>query len=198
MQVRPTRRAEPVLHHHGSSSAQPSCPGLGPHRLLITTKQQYAIVTVWAETGTRGGPSAVLTEVMANNCMHFDTLAKHSPVNRKKICSFNLCFDNELENMFQDCQKSHKFFGIFATPFSVNTNTLPANFNIECIELQSGIQLKNMILPLYQNFISPILLEKKTSRKSIQLEQEEFNLCPSLCPCSVTQIMFLIWQKLTS
>ena len=102
----------------------------------------------------------MLTQVMANNCMHFDTLAKHSPVNRKKICSFNLCFDNELENMFQDCQKSHKFFGIFATPFSVNINTLPANFQMECIELQSDTQLKNLILSFYQTFIISVLAEK--------------------------------------
>jgi len=30
------------------------------------------------------GHSAVLTHVMANNCMPFDTSAKHSPVNRKQ------------------------------------------------------------------------------------------------------------------
>jgi len=30
------------------------------------------------------GEGAVLTTVMANNCMRFDTLAEHSPANSKK------------------------------------------------------------------------------------------------------------------
>ena len=30
---------------------------------------------------------------------------------------------------------------MFVTPFAVDINTLPANFQMECIELQSNIQL---------------------------------------------------------
>ena len=38
--------------------------------------------TVWAETRAWGGQCcAVLTQVMANNCMHFDTLAKCRDLN---------------------------------------------------------------------------------------------------------------------
>ena len=45
---------------------------------------------------------------------------------------------------------------MFATPFSVDTKTLPANFQMECIELQSDIQLKNLIMFLYQTFMASI------------------------------------------
>ena len=49
-----------------------------------TTKEWYAIDTVWALTRAQGGHSTVLIQVMANNCVQFDTLAKHSPVNSDK------------------------------------------------------------------------------------------------------------------
>jgi len=40
----------------------------------------YFVSTVWIETVTWGGQSAELAQVKANNFMHFDALAKHSPV----------------------------------------------------------------------------------------------------------------------
>lgn len=57
-----------------------------------TTKHQCMISTILTETGMREGHSGVLTQVMANNRMHFDTVGKHSPVNSKKICSLNFFF----------------------------------------------------------------------------------------------------------
>ena len=48
----------------------------------------------------------------------------------------------EFENRLHNSWKKHHFGGIIATPFSVDINTLPANFQMECIELQSDIQLK--------------------------------------------------------
>ena len=41
------------------------------------------------------------------------------------------------------------FFCIFVIPFSVNISTLPGNFQMECIELQSDVQLKNLSVSLY-------------------------------------------------
>lgn len=44
---------------------------------------------------------------------------------------------------------------MFATPFSVDTNTLPANFQMKCIELQSD----NQLMSLYQTFLRLLLPE---------------------------------------
>jgi len=63
--------------------------------------------------------------------------------------------------------KHHHFFCIFATPFSVDVNTLPANFQIECIGFQSDVQLKNLIMSLYQTVIRAILPEKYTPQFTI-------------------------------
>ena len=82
------------------------------------------------------------SQVKANNFMHFDTLAKHGPVNNEKYAALLFDLIQEFENRFQDFRKNHQSFGIFATPFSVDINILPANFQMECIELQSDIQLK--------------------------------------------------------
>lgn len=90
---------------------------------------------------------------------HFDTLAKHMPVKSKKYTA--LFSIGEIENKFQDCQKKKSIFGIFVTPFPVDISTLPATFQMECKELQSDIQLKNLLMSLYQTFISSLLVEKK-------------------------------------
>ena len=78
----------------------------------------------------------MITQVMANKFMDFDTLDKHCPVNSKKYAAVLSVF---IENRLQDCKKSHHFFGIFAIQFSVDINTLPANFQMQYIELQSKI-----------------------------------------------------------
>lgn len=59
-------------------------PGTHPS---VTTKHQCSISTVWAEIRTRGRLSAVLNQVMANNSMQFDTLAKPSHVNSKRYAA---------------------------------------------------------------------------------------------------------------
>lgn len=48
----------------------------------------------------------------------------------------------QFESRFQDCIKNHRFFFIFATPFSVNIYTPPANFQMESTQLQADTQLK--------------------------------------------------------
>ena len=42
-------------------------------------------------------------QVMANNCMPFDTLAEHSPVNSEKHAAMLSILIKEFENRFQDC-----------------------------------------------------------------------------------------------
>jgi len=48
----------------------------------------------------------------------------------------------------------------FQTLFPVDINTLPADFQMEHIELQSGIQLKNPIMSVHQTYIRPLLPER--------------------------------------
>ena len=74
--------------------------------------------------------------------MHFNTLAKDSPVNSKKYAALLFDLIQEFENRFQDFWENNQYFAIFETQFSININTLPANFQMECIKLQTDIQLK--------------------------------------------------------
>ena len=47
----------------------------------------------------------MLTQVMANNCMHFDILPKHSPVNSEKYAALFSILIREFDIMFQDYKK---------------------------------------------------------------------------------------------
>ena len=71
--------------------------------------------------------------------MHFDTLAKHSPVNSEKYSALLCDFIQEFENIFQDVWEDNQYFAVSATPFSVGINMLPANFQMERVELQPDI-----------------------------------------------------------
>lgn len=82
------------------------------------------------------------TQMKANKFMHLDTLAKHSPANSTKYSALLFDLIQELENGLQDFQTNKQYFHIIATPCSVDINILPANFQMECIELPSDIQLK--------------------------------------------------------
>ena len=42
----------------------------------------------------------VLTQVMANNCMHFDTLASHRALNNKEYTAMLSVLVKEFENRF--------------------------------------------------------------------------------------------------
>ena len=47
-------------------------------------------------------PKSWQAQIKANNFMHFDTLAKHSPVNSKKYGALPFNLIQEFENRFQD------------------------------------------------------------------------------------------------
>ena len=53
------------------------------------------------------------------------------------------------------------FFGIFAILSTIDINKSPENFQMECMELQSDIQLKNLTMCGYQIFIKTSLTSKK-------------------------------------
>ena len=78
----------------------------------------------------------VLTQVIANNCIHFDTLAKKSPLNSKKYTAMLSILRKEFEMRFQDCWNKIVFRCICNSVISVSINTLSVNFKMECIELQ--------------------------------------------------------------
>lgn len=79
---------------------------------------------------------------MGANFMHFDTLAKHTSVNAEKYTALLSVLIKEFENRFQDLKKKKKrFFCIFAISFLADINTLPADFQSKCTELQSDIQI---------------------------------------------------------
>jgi len=100
----------------------------------------------------------LLWQVMTNNFMHSNALAKHSfemhvhfdtlvrnifTVNSEKYTAVISVLLQEFESRFRDFKKkNHYFFAIFANSFSVDINTLPANFQMECRQLPSNIQLK--------------------------------------------------------
>ena len=69
-------------------------------------------------------------------------MSKHSPVNSEKYAATLSILIKGFENKFQDCKKITEFFCIFTTPFSVDINKLHANFQMECVELQSDIQFQ--------------------------------------------------------
>lgn len=74
--------------------------------------------------------------------MYFDTFAKHNPVNSEK---------------YPRLLKENIFFCIFATPRSVNINALPGDFQEDCIQLQSGIQVEKKKKISLLDFYKPCL-----------------------------------------
>ncbi|VVC36961.1 Hypothetical protein CINCED_3A013103 [Cinara cedri] len=71
------------------------------------------------------------SQVKVNNFMYFPVLAEYNPKN-----------SDEFETRFQDFRKNSQLFAIFATPFLVDITAVETKFQMECIELQSDIQLK--------------------------------------------------------
>lgn len=55
-------------------------------------------------------------KVIANNCMHFDILVKHNPVNREKYAAVLSILIKKFEKKFQDFIY-FIYIGIIATPY---------------------------------------------------------------------------------
>ena len=86
----------------------------------------FGVVLTCAETRTR---DAVLTQVMANKFMHFDTLPKHGPTNSEEYGAVLPVFIKDFENRCQDCWKK-SIFSILAILFSVDMNYQILKWNI--------------------------------------------------------------------
>ena len=78
-----------------------------------TAKHQCAINAIWPANRAQGGHSVLPAQVMANNCVHFDSLAKHSPVNSEKYTAVLSLLIKEFESWFQDCKKKKIIFFVY-------------------------------------------------------------------------------------
>jgi len=95
--ARPAHRlhaAQHSLQHSLPCTTKAVSPQSGCRHTLITQQRLNT-----------GQCCAVLTQVMANNCMYFDTLAKHIPINSKEYAVMLSLLIKEFENRFQDCKK---------------------------------------------------------------------------------------------
>jgi len=94
---------------------------------------------------------------MANKIIHFDTLAKHSPVNSRKYAAMLSILIKQFENRFQDwSQKSSIFHFICNSIFS-----RPKYITSEFSNWMCRVVIKNLIVSLYQIFISSVLSREK-------------------------------------
>lgn len=119
-------------------------PALGTHPSLRSN--HTVVCDQCCLSWNRGtGHSAVLTHEMANTfciLIHWLNTVLWT-VKNMQLCVLLLI--KEFKNGFQDWQKKKsQFFCMFAVPFLVYTNALFTNIPMECIELQSDIQLKSL------------------------------------------------------
>lgn len=130
---------------------QQLCPAMWPHLPHNQTVVCSQHCLGWNRN--RGwGCSAVPTKVTESN-VHFGTLAECNPVNSKKKSSHTFCFETSWRIGFKTVEKkSMSCDSIF--------NTLRANFQMERMELQSDVQLKNLTVFL-PDFYKPHLSRDK-------------------------------------
>ena len=132
---------------------------------------------------------------MANSSICFDTLTKYSPMNSEKYTLLSILI-KEFENRFQDCRKNSQFSGIFVTSFSADINTLPANFYIECIDLQSfNSNIWLCFFVFYKIFFMKTFIRSLLPEKNIP----RFTITPYLCHlflavCTFVNNYFQSWN----
>lgn len=135
-----SRHVQHMAQHGSVSLWQWLCsteqPGLGMHPSLTEITHQCEININWAKNRAQGRRSVVLTQVMANYCMHFDTLAKHRHLNSEKYTVMLFTLIKEFEKRFQVRWKKLSVFWCICNSISVCINTLLADIQKECIEWQ--------------------------------------------------------------
>lgn len=141
-QARPTHRLH-VAHPVPQAIkvvALPSWAGQPNPRQAPTAQTQEHSGVQSALSGLKPGQggrgcSAMPTQVIAHSC------------EQQEVCRCVFCLEKGIWEQFQDYQNNHKF--MFVTPFSASRNTLPVNFQMDYMELQSDIPLKNWIMSHY-------------------------------------------------
>ena len=66
---------------------------------------------------------------------------------------------------------------MFVTPFSFNIHTLPANFQMEYVELQLGIQLKKLIMSVFWTCMKETFLASQSHLIRVTTSWQNINLC---------------------
>ncbi|XP_012136549.2 general transcription factor II-I repeat domain-containing protein 2A-like isoform X2 [Megachile rotundata] len=98
-----------------------------------------------------------IRQLQMGNAYHFPKL-KLAAVNEdciKKYCSILQILLEEFETRFRDIQNLDTDFNIFAMPFSVNVNTVPAEVLLELIDLRCDRRLKanaGTLIDFYEAF----------------------------------------------
>lgn len=107
-----------------SSLAQPS-----PRNAPIAHQQpNINALSMLSELQSGHVEDAAPAQVIGNNYMRFNSLSKHSSLKSKKYAAMLSVLIKEFASSFQDHKKKNpNFFGISATSFSIDINTLPGN-----------------------------------------------------------------------
>lgn len=96
-------QVSPSLHcESNGSSCSAAWPGPRHTHHSTTITHWCPINSVWTENRARVLCSAILIQVVANNCMHFDALPKNSPVSSEKDAALLSILLLEFENRLQD------------------------------------------------------------------------------------------------
>ena len=136
-QAYPTHNLQAACSSAPPSSLREPWECTSPH-CSLTAKSRCAVN--WA--GTRAVCSEVLTQVIADNFILLDSLAKHSPVSSKKYATVLSMPVKEFQNRFQDCWKTAISICTDLTEFVSETDILwhllfRAYINLEVILLCS-------------------------------------------------------------
>lgn len=119
-----------------------------PHH-SAATKLQCAVGTVWAEIRTWAGHSAVLTQAMANNHMHCDTMGKHSSVNSEKYTVMLSVLIKGCDNNVHDWKK-YIFLNIYNSFFQLTYITWELPSGIYRVAISNSKNLSYLFIRLLQ------------------------------------------------
>ena len=103
------------------------------------------------------------------SCVHFPTLEESKPTSNTAFVTVIRNLRIDFSSRFSDIRSLQNKFRLFSTPFDVDVNTIPEKFQIDCIEMQCGDELK---AKFYTKGISLLDFYKKYLLES--------GLCPSL------------------
>lgn len=131
---------------------------------LAAINNCFFFSTLWAEIHNKSCHNAILTQLSANNFFLFWHFAKSFPVNIENYYVFLFILIKNFENRFQYFQKCLPFYGTFwygkwkVIPFSISIQyTSALNFQFQCTEYQSDIQLQSFLMLSYWTSVSPSL-----------------------------------------
>lgn len=94
---------------------------------------------------TCGPPTLWEQQLQKKNFTHFPTLSEQPDVTQTAADKYASLISNlnlEFQTRFQDFEKHRVLFSAFATPFTVDVNSLPGTLQMESCEIRCDAQLK--------------------------------------------------------